>query len=85
MSDTEKPTVPEMRERFIAYMMDPENKPERLVSKKKSDEVWQTLAPGIRISKAMHGAILKEIGRVMIRAVERCYDNNRTTLRETDV
>jgi len=80
-----KPNLPELRQRFVDWISNEENKGKRLVNDSKLKELSKALDPEIRMDSKVHTAMCREIGRVLIKAMLRTWDNKRVTVRGSDV
>ena len=85
MAKGDKPNQKQLKKAFMEWMKDADNNPQRLVAASKIKELAKALDPDIRVDSKVHFAMLKEVGRVMIRAIGRTYDNKRSTIRPTDI
>lgn len=82
---TEKPTPKQMQKSLKKFMTDEDNNPHRLVSAAKLKELAKAMDPDIRMDKQVHVALCREIAGVVKKAMLRCYDNKRSTIRPTDL
>lgn len=67
------------------FLTDEESNAHRLVSQSKLKELAKTIDPEIRMDKKVHGAMVKLVAQTMVKAITRCYDNKRKTIRPSDV
>jgi len=87
MSDKkeEKPNLNQMKALFAEWMRETDNKGTRLVSVAKLRELSKALDPEIRMDAQVHTAFCREVGRLLINAMRRTWDNKRVTIRGLDV
>lgn len=83
MSD--KPDAKTMQKRLKQWMTDEDNKPHRLINAAKLVEVAKAMDPDIRGTKGIHTALVREVALTIKKAMLRCYDNKRATLRDSDL
>ncbi len=81
----EKPSFGQMKKLFAEWMTDEENKGKRLVNAAKLKELSKAIDPEIRMNEKVHTAFCREVGRVLINAMRRTWDNKRVTIRGSDV
>ncbi|KKM81092.1 hypothetical protein LCGC14_1333210 [marine sediment metagenome] len=81
----EKPTAKQMQQSLKAWMTDEDNKPHRLISASKIKDLAKAMDPDIRMPKDLHVALCREIAMTLKKAMLRCYDNKRATLRPLDL
>jgi len=85
MSNEEKPDAKLMQMRLKQWMSDDDNKPHRLVSATKLNEIAKVMDPEIRGGKGIQTAVVREVALMIKKAMLRCYDNKRATLRPLDL
>ena len=87
MSETSetKPSLGQMKKLFAEWMGDEDNKGKRLISVAKLKELSKAIDPEIRMDAQVHTAFCRELGRVLINAMRRTWDNKRITIRGSDV
>ena len=82
---TEKPTPKAMQKSLKQFMTDEDNNPHRLVSATKLKELAKAMDPDIRMDKQVHLAVCREVSIIVKKAMLRCYDNKRSTIRPADL
>lgn len=81
----DKPTPKEMTQALKTWLQDEDNKPQRLISGTKFKELAKAIDPDIRFTADFHGVLCREVGLMIKKAMQRCYDNKRATLRPLDL
>lgn len=81
----EKPDAKTMQKRLKAWMADEDNKASRIIGASKLMEMAKAMDPDIRGVKGVHTTLVREVAKAVKKAMLRCYDNKRTTLRPTDI
>ncbi len=81
----EKPTAKAMQKSLKQFMTNDDNNPHRLVSAAKLKELAKALDPDIRMDKQVHLAVCREVSIIVKKAMLRCYDNKRSTIRPADL
>lgn len=81
----EKPNAKELQDRLKEWMTDSDNNPHRLVSASKLAELAKAMDPDIRGAKKIQAKLVREVALMLKKAMMRCYDNKRATLRDSDI
>jgi hypothetical protein len=81
----DRPKLKMMNQRKKDFMADPENNIHRLVSASKLKEFAKTIDPDIRMDKKVHRALVAQVANMIVKAISRCYDNKRGTIRPSDI
>lgn len=79
-----QPSKKQMNQALKGWLTDEENNPHRLVSLSKFKALAKEIDPSIRLDKKAHAEVCKMLGRALVRAIERTYDNKRSTIRSSD-
>lgn len=58
---------------------------DRLVSKSKLKAMAKAVDPKIRMDNRVHAAAIKEVAKMVLKAMRRTYDNKRGTIRPSDL
>lgn len=85
MAKKSKPKLKVMNQRKKDYIADAENGAHRLVSASKLKELAKTIDPNIRMDKKVHRAMVNQVASIIVKAISRCYDNKRGTIRPSDL
>jgi len=81
----EKPSAEKMQKLLDAWMSNEDNNLQRLISATKLKEIARAMDPDIRLDAGTHGALCREVALLLMKALQRCYDNKRLTIRPLDL